>query len=311
MALTLADDTVDRFVQITRFDLRSYINQWTAFVSTDYQKIIDYYKGDVDMLDENAVKNLNEVEQKAKQLSDILYNTDMIYDRDDFWNLIDYLDNIRARIRVTRSISKFLRTTRYPGFEESSLSVNYQVSDYDTPESIAAIDRETPNDTWADIYLKNHKLETDYQAETGGYNLVLGKRQLNNLFIEAVIDNLSGDNIYGKDIDKMFVYENDDIKVLTPRQTAVQSIEQLATLSKGEIPEYADLGVSEDIRIGSNIGAINVPFIVREMKEAFSTDDTLLGFGVANIKREETTLFNEFSIETFHNFVVNSSIAIK
>jgi len=229
----------------------------------------------------------------------------------DFWNLIEFFDEIDTRLKVIDKLDKFLRSVRYDGHNETSFATEYMATDFDTPESIAAKDRIDPQNDWIDIYIKNRKLETDYRAEEGGYNLTLGRQNLTQFNIESVVDNLIGDRVYGIDFDREFLFEDDDIKILTPRQTFVQSVDVLAFLKRADIPEYFQLGVEPDLTVGSNLGAISAPFITRQLQDSFSTDDTMLGFKVNDIKIEGTSVFIKYQVESFFNFITENSLEVK
>jgi len=310
MALALAEDTLERFGKLTKFDLESYIRKWDDFYTNHYFDLVDFFNGDADTLNQESNSKFEELKQLSATLEDIILNIGKSLLRLDDWNLIEYIDELNIKLKVTDNISKFLRSAKYEGFNESSIAVDYTTSDFDTPESIAQTDRSDPQNDWVDIYVKNNVLETDYKAEEGGLNLQFGRRNLANLSLQTVVDNLVGDNVYGKDIDKEFVYLNDDLKVLSPRDTAKQSILVLARLQKGDIPENTLMGVSPDINIGSNLGLVSLPFLVRELKETFETDDTLIRFNIQEAKTEGSTLFISFEVETFFNLIVTDNIQI-
>lgn len=309
--LNIARDTIDTFERVTRFDLTAYLNNWTVYVNNHYQGFVDFFEGVIDTIPKDSIEAFDSIKKQSDQLEDIMGNARRNFDRNDFMYLIEFIDEIRGKIFVNDNISRFIRSTKYDVYSESKVSQEYQVRDSDTPESIAAQDRTNPKDAWVDIYTKNHVRETDYQAEKGGYNLRLAKQSLGNLFLRSVVDNLVGDNLYGKDLDRKFVYENDDLRVLPPRDTAVQSVQIMGRVAKGDIPEYSDLGLSKDLQVGSTLGLVSVPFITRELKEMFSTDDTMLDFSVTEIDIEGTAIKISYEVRTFFDFVINNNLTIR
>lgn len=311
MALILADDTVDIFQQTSRFDLTSYVLDWHSFASTDYPKIVNFYNGTSDTLDKDAARNLANIRKQTDILEDVVLNVQNNFNRMDFWNLIEFIDEINTRLKVISRIDKFMRSVKYNGINESSIAISYTASDADTPEGIAAKDRSDPQNDWTDIYIKNRILETDYLAEQGGYEVVLGRKNLPQVNLQSVVDNLVGTNVYGKDLDTLFVFEDDDLRVLSPRDTVRQAILTLARLQKGDVPEFLSMGVSPDLVIGSNIGVLSVPFLVREMVQTFQTDDTLLNFRINNVEVQGSSLFVEFEVETFYNYIINDNLEIR
>lgn len=310
MALVVANDTVEKFEAVTGYRLSPFLNSWVDFIDSHYQYFIDYFKGVTNKLPQEATDAFTVLFRRKLKLEDSMANTSDNLDRMDFWNLLDYLDEINGKISYIASLSKFLRTAKYEGFNEDSLTIEYVATDYDTPESIAARRRANPNDSWVDIYIKNNILETDYRAEQGGYNLRLGKRELKNLFLNTVIDNLVGDKLYGIDVYQEFIFEDDDLKVAPPRETFVQSVKILMELGKGDIPEYPELGLNKAVQIGSNLGLVSTPFIVRDLKETFASDDTMVNFTIDDVSIEASAIFLEFQVESFYNLTYKDSLQI-
>lgn len=310
MGLKVASDTLENFERLTSFNLTSYLGNWADFVDSHYQNFVDYFKGSTNFLNQTSTNKFFELIKQRDDLDALLINYSESFDRMDYWNLLDYLDDVNGKISYMSSISKFLRTSKFEGFNEDSLSIEYTTADYDTPETIASKDSTNPQDDWVDIYVKNNVLEKDYKAGEGGQALRLGKRGLKNLFLNTVVDNLFGDNLYGKDIYFEFIFENDDIKVALPRDTFKQSAKILIELGKGDIPEYPRIGVSKDFQIGNNIGLVNLPFIVREYKDVFSTDDTMVNFFIEDIDVKGTSTFFKWEVESFYNLTYKNSKAI-
>jgi hypothetical protein len=221
-----------------------------------------------------------------------------------------FIDTIRCKIKTINKISKFLRSAKYEGFNENLLNVDYTFADHETPEMVAELNSDDPENDWVDILRKNYVLETDYTSGVGGWTIMLGRNTLANYSLNSVVDNLQGDNVYGKDIDVNMVYENDDLKVLAPRETLRQSVHVLSQLRQGDIPEFRAMGISDNMVIGGNIGVLNVPFIVRQMTETFETDDTLTQLQVKKVETIETSLYIEFDVNTFRSEVESASITI-
>lgn len=309
MALQLATDTIYNFIKLTGFDVQTYVLEYGRFLNDDYPDIVDYYNGGREDLDQNAIKALDNLLRDSRKLEDVMINITE-FDRLDDWNLVYYVDEIRAKLKVINNISRFLRSAKYEGFNESSLNTFHTFEDHQTPEMVAEIESEDADNAWVDVLRKNYVLETDYQEGVGGWTIMLGRKSLTNFSLRAVVDNLQGESVYGKDMDVLFDYVDDDVKVLTPKQTVSQSVLILANLRQGDIPEFRGMGIGEQLIIGGNIGAINIPFIVRQMTETFSTDDTLVQMSVTKIDRVDTNLYIEFNVNTFFNLVEQTSVTI-
>ena len=309
MELTLAEDTIYKFIKLTGFDIKSYALEFSRFVKGDYQKVVSYYRGTSENLDQDAAKALFRITKESQRLEDVLINITE-FNRLDDWNLVYYIDEIRIKLKVMNVISKFLRSAKYEGFNENTLNTYHTFSDHETPEMVAQSESGDPDNDWVDILRKNYVLETDYQAEVGGWTIMLGRRSLTNRVLNSVVDNLQGDKVYGIDMDVNFTYVDDDVKVLTPRETVKQSVLILGGLRQGDIPEYRSMGIGEQLVVGGNIGTLNVPFIVRQLSNTFATDDTLVQLSVKKVDRVGANLYIEYDVDTFFNLVETTSTTI-
>ena len=62
--------------------------------------------------------------------------------------------------------------------------------------------------------------------------LSLNKQGLAQIKLNSVVDNQFDDNLYGKDVDREFRFENDDLKILSPTETAKQNIQVLGYIKR-------------------------------------------------------------------------------
>ena len=116
--------------------------------------------------------------------------------------------------------------------------------------------------------------------------------------------------MYGKDISLDFSYADDDVVVDTPRETFKQAVLILAQLKKGEIPEVPELGISQELALGSTVGLLNLPFIEREISESFASDDTITNYTIDNVEQQSGVVNIEFSCNSFFNLVESANVEI-
>lgn len=305
--MALLEKTIRELGSFTRFDVDGFLGRWNAFSEVHYPRIVAFYEGERDRLDQEAIDAYEKMKEESQRLRDILRNVSGEMERLDGWELLELLDEINTRIRVIEALPRFLRVSHKRGMYNQQINKDYVVKDHETPERVAEKDKPDPQDDWVDIYIRNRVREVDYEAEEGGYTLELAKESLQSFTLNSVIDRLVGDNIYGKDFDKQFVFEDNDIKVLSPRDTFKQSVNILGTLNKGDIPEVPELGKSPDIAVGENLGAASVPFISREMQETFASDDTMVQFRIEDIRQEGTAIFIDYEVRSFFDLVQSDS----
>jgi|MDSW01.2.fsa_nt_gb hypothetical protein len=308
--MVLGENTLSDTEKFTGLNLKRFFAQYKSFVERYYPNMVDYYQGKTNNLNANTINAFNSLVKESNRIVDTLNITIKDLDRLDYWNLLYFIDEIYARNFTLMVISKWLRSSKYEGFNEDSLIMEYVTQNFDTPETVAGIDRPNPQDDWVDIYVKNHVYETDYQAEEGGLPLNIGRKNLGGLQLNSVVDNLIGENMYGKDISLDFSYADDDVVVDTPRETFKQAVLILAQLKKGEIPEVPELGISQELALGSTVGLLNLPFIEREISESFASDDTITNYTIDNVEQQSGVVNIEFSCNSFFNLVESANVEI-
>lgn len=311
---TLIDEeTLIDFEEYAFFELSDFLFDFQIFVNQHYENIISYFRGDTNVLNQDSAERLERLVVRNVDLQEKLNLFISDYDTFNFWSLLEYLEDVGIEIERANVIFKYLRSAKFPGFNENSLVQDYSMTNADTLETIADKDRDDSQNAWIDIAVKNQLLEVDYVAQQGGVNLKLGKKVLGTLFLESVVDRLQGDTIYGLDMDRNFEFDivEEDIKVLSPQDTFKQSVDILAELVRHDIPEFPNLGVSSNRIVGSNLADFAFTFVSRELSQTFSTDDTIVNFSVKNLKRVGSTFFIEFQLESFFNFVYNKNIEVQ
>ena len=125
-----------------------------------------------------------------------------------------------------------------------------------------------------------------------------------------MIDNTVGEKIYGRDIKKKLTFEDDDLKSLDYKETVNQTVEILASLNKGDIPEYREIGIPIGLYKGSNFSRLNYSSIVRELNKNFSTDDLFSNFNVLEMEYKEGDLYIKYEVNTKYELVIIKNIRI-
>lgn len=309
----ISKETFAEFEEYTNFALNDFLFLFSEFVNEHYDNIISYYRGDTNELNQDSVDRLNSLYTKNLDLQDKLNLFIEDYDTFEYWELLEYLEEIGSEIERTKVIYKYLRSAKYDGFNENSLIQSYTMTNGDTLERIADRDRDDSQNSWFDIAVKNNLLETDWVAGEGGKSLEVGKKVLNKLFLNSVVDRLQGETVYGLDIDMNFEFDTteEDIKVLSYKDTFKQSVDILLSAKRGDVPEFPNLGLSSDRVVGGNLSDFAIPFIVRELEDAIATDDTIVNFKINSIRREGSTFKLECQLESFYNFIYNKNAQIQ
>ena len=82
----------------------------------------------------------------------------------------------------------------------------------------------------------------------------------------------------------------------------------LANLEKRDIPQFPQYGLDRELTKG--MFEINLPLIIREKQKDFSVDDTILGFAINDISKNNGKLEIKFEVQSFFNTITNEIIKI-
>jgi hypothetical protein len=265
----------DEFKKITGFDIESFFRRFTDFITNDSQNIIDYYSGFVEVLDRDSFGTYEDLVKE----SDFVVNLfDLNYERFktvDFWELMEFADDIRIKLSTIGNFSKFARSSVKKASFTGDVTIQVATNDNETIEElmsrVGSIDRD--ND-WVDVAVRNNLEQEDYTL-AGGVVLDINFKNNSRFFIEGVIDNPEGDKIKGLDIDKRIQFVDNDLKILSYEETLDQSLNILINLRKNDNPEFPQYGIDSSLIVGMNIKSLSLPSVVRQIYQTFSTDDII------------------------------------
>jgi len=289
---------IKRFENITQYDLTSYFEKMSKFFKNDYYSIVAYYSGDIEKLDNDIIAKYDELITEAHKIDAIVNNFAYLLDNIDFWELVDTLSDFYIKLQTISKLPKYLRSSRTDFNFKSGYAHSYNLSN----ESLEQVSKNIKQDTdwdndWTKIALNNKLLEIDYTVNNNP-NITIYQEKFVKDFVTSVFDIMVGERIYGRDIDKSFLFENDDIKVLNYKETVFQTVNILSSLLKGHIPEYPELGIPSGLYTGSNIGSFIYASISLDMQKIFLTDDLFVNFTIKQINHEEDKIFIKFEVET-------------
>ena len=295
--MALNRDILEEFTSITGFDVLNYFNDFETFIKTDYNSISDYFSGNTENINTKSFDNLNKLLKSNDeafytftQFKDRLYNL-------KWWDLMLQLEEIDSSLLTIKNLSKWLRSsktnTSYSKNQEIQLGLN-QSQTLENLNKDVLLEKDYQN-SWVDSAIRNNIKEEDYDFE-GGNLLSVSFSNSGQVVVNGVVDNISGENILGIDLDKKTAFENNDLKVLSYSNTFLQSILILSSLKTNDNPYLANNGVDSKSIVGSNINLINLPLIFRQISEVFSTDDTIDRFSLSEVVREQDGLFAKFSV---------------
>lgn len=248
---------------------------FTDFITNNSQNIIDYYSGFVEVLDRDS---FGIYEDLVKEADFVVNLFDLNYERFktvDFWELMEFADDIRIKLSTIGNFSKFARSSVKRASFTGDVTVQFATNDNETIEELMSRVGSTDRDNdWIEVAVRNNLEQEDYSLD-GGTVLNINFKNNSRFFIEGIIDNPEGDKIKGLDIDKRIQFVDDDLKILSYDETLDQSLNILINLRKNDNPEFPQNGIDPSLVVGVSIKSLSLPSIVRQIYQTFSTDDII------------------------------------
>lgn len=305
-------NTISRFSAKIRYKLEVFIDAYQMFVENNVPELVRYYSTPEVTIDVNNFNMLDLLLAQAVKISNVVKINRNKFNLIDEWELATYLEDITLKLQTYDNLSRWMRSNKTKNSWRSlSIQSNYTLGQGETLEEVQ--DNTNPDgneqNQWVQLSLENNLLESDYTTEGGNVLRVSKIRNTSpNLFLESVVDNLSGENLYGKDLHRQLTFVNDDLLCLAPVATVRQSVDILINLNKKDIPELPDFG--KQPVIGSNVATFLYSGMVRQLNEVFASDDTMRNFSVKRFFYKDGDLYLEYSVDTFYHQTLENEAKI-
>jgi len=271
----------ERFQEITDYNISEFFDLVYSFIKDNYDKIYNYYSGD-STVDNTIFNTLDGLIKQSNIIAGMFQNNvSNLSDNIEFWDLLTDFEEAQLKLLSIKNTAKWIGSSFSRGYENKTNSVRI-LKQGETLEAVAAkYEYLNPNDDWAELAIKNNISESDYNFSGGSMLNVTFKNTKSP--ITSVVDIMVGENILGKDFDKELKFESDDFKILTPIETSRQSVEIKLNLTKGDISEDINIGMTK--MQGGNVETfLQYPIVFRELTNIFSQDDTFNGIAVLDVR---------------------------
>lgn len=284
----------DTFKEITSYDISKFLNDYILFINLHYSSVVGYYRGE--NIDKDAFNFLDYLNLETKKIDSLWEHYSQSFDLIDFWELIDLFEQIKIKLSTTNNLSRWLRSSRTDRFTENTI-ITYVQKQGESFEKITqkfgSTDRE--ND-WVKVSIDNDLSEESYSSKGG---VIMQVRLINNSNFELknIVDTMTPENLYGKDIQKKLVLLDGDLVTLSGITSLIQTFDTLMLTNKGSIPEFPQDGLSDEL-IGSNVNIFNYPSIFRNLMNMFQKDDRFSELELVDIIRGEDNIFIKIQAKT-------------
>lgn len=309
--LQFTKNTTNRFSVGLCYNIDVYLDLYSYFLENNQPRILEYFQEENVDPDVDSFDMLQKLIKEATKINDILKIQKNKFNKIDDWSLMEYLEDIRINLETIDNTSKYTRSSKNKNsWRSQSIQIEYFIDQNETLEDVQIENYGTLDfhNKWIDIALQNNLSEMDYTPDGGKLiNLQKNVQTNKNFYLESIVDNLQGEKLYGLDIYQKLTFLNNDVLVLSHKDTVLQSINTLILLKKGDIPEFPNFGVDSELTVGTNINIFNYFLLIKQLEEVFSTDDSLVDFAVMNYSYLDGDLYLNYNIGTFYNLTYNKT----
>ena len=302
----------DIFRGVTRFDIKAYFDDFASFTLTDYQRIVDYYNNGAD-ISADVLSTLKDLNSRMLQINDLfnLYSDRLSSGTSEMWELLDYFETTKVTLYTIINSARWMRSTKNV-FQSNAVDHNYILKQGQGFELLATeVGYSDPANDWSQIALNNDVKEEDY-TYVGGNKLKISFVNDLSFNVNTVIDSISGEKLYGLDIDRAWVFDTtlQDFKILGYKDTINQQTEILVGLVKGSVPEFPQDGISKDL-VGGNMNAIQYPVLIRQQSSVFEKDGRYKSVAINKFETQADSLIMELTITTKLDEVLNENLVLQ
>lgn len=312
MFINSLNNTFDQFEVQTRFPLKDFLTDFATFVSRQSKDITSFYNGNTKSPNIKSFNKLSELRERVRELESVIISNQDRFMTTDFWEVLEMVEDIKIKLDTIDNTSKWLRSVITKNSFNPNPETDYILTQQQTLEKVAnnELSSQDPDTEWLNIALRNDLSEEDYTS-AGGIKMKLSlQNSTSTLRLQTVVDNMQGEKIYGIDLDRNLHFVNNDLATLTPAKSIRQAVEILAGLRKGDNPEFPNDGLQSSLIVGSNLGSIAFPSVVRQMYETFQKDDTLKSFQITKIEQLQDAVFIEFEVNTRLSELLTQTITL-
>lgn len=307
-------DILDEFKSFTQYDVEQFLVDYVNFADNHYNNIYTYYSGESDVRDSLSFDELKRLIGEQMKITDIFTSNSKSLTNYGYWILLEKIEDIGLQLGTTSNLSRWLRSSKISGdLYNTSLEREYTAIQ---GQSLEQIEQDVSSSTnsqgdWVDTALRNELAEEDYNVTEGGYLLKISFKNRSSIFLGSVVDNIDSiEKTYGLDINRVLLFENDDLKVLSPKETILQAAEILSDLHRGDNPFHLNDGIDERIIIGSTIMGIAYPIVFRQLADTFGKDDTFASISIIDVTNDSDSVLIEFEVETRAGELLAQQVAI-
>ena len=285
---------LDSFKSKTGYNVRALLEKYTEFTRSHYQNIVSYYNGAE--IDRESFRFYEDLRADLERMEAMIDQYSNSFDTTDFWTLNNSLSDMLTVMETCENMGRWQRSSRQNTFS-TNIKVQHIQKQNETIERISRDAGFSDEENWSKIAIQNQIIEEDY-TNKGGKLLTVSLPNSQNFTLDNIVDYLSSDNIYGKDVvKKLEIMSDGDLNIVSGRDNLEQIFTILLNTLKGSIPEFPEDGIPDYI-FGANENIIQYPIIFRSLLSMLQKDRRFTSLDIIDIKKDQDSIFIELQAST-------------
>ena len=280
------------------FDVKGFLEDSLVLLQDYQSKLVSYYTNDGDF-PKDAFDLLDKLELQVNQIyNKVKVNRSALNKFSDFV-VFDQIEDNASIFRVIDNYSRWLRSSTIKGRYKRETEIDFILRQNQTLEELSdEIGWNNREEGFLDLTTRNQIKETDYDL-SGGLVFKFSYQNEKNFQLVTVVDEMTGENILGKDIEGKLQFVDNDLLTLSPVDTFVQTCEILTGLLKNSNPEFPDDGFDKAAISNKNVMRIRLSTFIRQMYATVSKDDTIASFTISDVREESDCLMIEMQYKSY------------
>lgn len=298
------------FEKITKYPLTDFILKSKNFFSNSYSEIDRYFSGITNSIDNSHLIFLKEITQEINIITAHFNNFANKFSSCGYWELMEYLDELKSVIEKIHKLPKFKRTSLTKRGYQPVIQVESSVGGLKTVEDLADSVNSTnsENANWIDLMLANDFNEDDWDIEKlSSMTVVINT---GDVMVRSILDQPIGKRIYGKDIYRKITFSNNDLLTVEYHDNIDQKCDILLEVNRGDVPEDKLFGKNLFAISGVNLKAFSYPELLSNIQDLFAQNDLFEYARVSNFSTEGDKAMITVEIKTKYDYKTEKRVTI-
>lgn len=280
------------------YDVKPFLKKVSIFLQGGYLEISAYYSEGKN-IDGQNFETFFQLNNELETIFVKFVSSSRKMTKTYFFEVRDILEEIDRKFKFLSKVYKWSRSSESSFGYRGSTKVTYTLPQLQTLEDVSKNVEGDANfqDDWISIAFDNRLREEDYSVQGGQAVDLFFKNSISRVLnVTSVVSPISNQTLKGIDFDNDFYFQNDGLGTIEGDVLLENTVYTLLSIRKGTSNSYPSLGIQQEVIVGVNRNLLNLPVLIRQIRELFNTDDTLKDFKLVFVNKQEDTTFINFEV---------------